>query len=83
MGVDELQDVANELPFLKSAKDKEKMLSVVGALALRRISLDKAADIMKMQRDAFLTLLDMIGVDFSYLAYDCYQRSKNLPKLTK
>lgn len=77
MGIDELQDVANELPFLKSAKDKEKMLSVVGALALRRISLDKAADIMKMQRDAFLTLLDMIGLDFSYLAHDDVEMEKN------
>ena len=70
MGKDELQDVATELPFLKSAKDKEKMLRVVGALALRQVSLDKAAEIIKMQRDAFLTLLDMIGVDFSYLAHD-------------
>lgn len=76
MGIDELQDVANELPFLESAKDKEKMLSVVGALALRRISLNKAASIMKMQREAFLTLLDMVGVDFSYLAHDDVEMEK-------
>lgn len=68
METNELRAVANELPFLRSGKDKEKLLGVVGALALRRISLDKAAEIMGMQREAFLTLLEMIDVDYSYLS---------------
>ena len=67
MEIDELQEVANELPFMKSGKDKEKLLGVAGALILRRISLHKAAQIMGMQRDSFLTLLETVGVDYSYL----------------
>jgi len=67
MEVNELRDVANELPFLKSGEDRERLLGVVGALVLRRISLDRAAEIMGMQRDAFLTLLETMGVDYSYL----------------
>jgi len=67
MEINELREVANELPFLRSGEDREKLLGVVGALVLRRISLDKAAEIMDMQKDAFLTLLETIGVDYSYL----------------
>ena len=67
MQIDELREVANELPFLKSGEDREKLLGVVGALVLRRISLDKAAEIMGMQRDVFLALLETTGVDYSCL----------------
>lgn len=67
METNELQEVANELPFLKSGEDREKLLGVVGALVLRRISLDRGAEIMGMRRDAFLTLLDALGVEYSYL----------------
>lgn len=67
METNELQEVANDLPFLKSGEDREKLLGVVGALVLRRISLDRAAEIMGMRRDAFLTLLDALGVEYSYL----------------
>ena len=67
MGTNELQEVANDLPFLKSGEEREKLLGVVGALVLRRISLERAAEIMGMQRDAFLTLLDALGVEYSYL----------------
>jgi len=63
----ELREVAMDLPFLKSGEDREKLLGVVGALVLRRISLDKAAEIMGMQRERFLTLLETIGVNYSYL----------------
>lgn len=67
MEIDELREVANDLPFLKSGEDREKLLAVVGALVLRRISLGKAAEIMNMQRDALLTLLETVGVGYSYL----------------
>jgi len=63
----ELRAVAMDLPFQKSGEDREKLLGVVGALVLRRISLDKAAEIMGMQRERFLTLLETIGVNYSYL----------------
>ena len=77
MEIDELREVANDLPFLKSGEDREKLLGVVGALVLRRISLDKAAEIMNMQKDAFLTLLETIGVDFSYLEKEDLEAEKS------
>ncbi|HDZ85429.1 MAG TPA: hypothetical protein ENH35_02715 [Candidatus Moranbacteria bacterium] len=77
MEIDELREVANDLPFLKSGQDREKLLGVVGALVLRRISLDKAAEIMNMQKDAFLTLLETIGVDFSYLEKEDLEAEKS------
>ena len=64
---DELFDIVHDLPFLKTTEDKENFLTIVGALALRRISLAKAAEIMNIPRDSFLTLLDVAGVSFSLL----------------
>jgi hypothetical protein len=34
-----LREIANELPFFKTVDDREKLLGVVGALVLRKISL--------------------------------------------
>ena len=42
-------------------------MGVVGALALRQVSLSKAAEIMGMGKEAFLELLDAMRVEFSYL----------------
>ena len=67
MGIAPLREIANELPFLKSTDDREKLLGVVGALVLRRISLDRASQIMGMQRETFLGLLETLGVEYSYL----------------
>ena len=77
MEIDELREVANDLPFLKSGEDREKLLGVVGALVLRRISLDKAAEIMGMRKDAFLTLLETVGVDYSYLEKEDLEAEKS------
>ncbi len=77
MEIDELREVANDLPFLKSGEDREKLLGVVGALVLRRISLDKAAEIMGMQKAAFLTLLETVGVDYSYLKREDLEAEKS------
>jgi len=41
---------------------------VVGALFARVISLRKAAEIMEMDTDVFLNLLDLLGLEFSYLS---------------
>ena len=67
MGIAALQEIVDELPLLKSTEDREKLLGVVGALVLRRISLDRASEIMGMQREAFLGLLGALGVEYSYL----------------
>jgi predicted HTH domain antitoxin len=67
MEISELREVANDLPFLKTGEEREKLLGVVGALVLRRISLARAAEIMGMQREALQTILDALAVNYSFL----------------
>jgi predicted HTH domain antitoxin len=62
-----LKKIANELPFFKTVDDREKLLSVIGALVLRKISLSKASEIMGMERERFLGLLDAMKLEYSYL----------------
>jgi predicted HTH domain antitoxin len=62
-----LKEIASGLPFFKTLNEREKLLGVVGALALRQVSLSKAAEIMGMGKDGFLELLDAMRVEFSYL----------------
>jgi len=65
MGVSPLREIANELRFLKAVDDREKLLGVVGALVLRKISLAKASEIMGMERERFLGLLDAMNLEYS------------------
>lgn len=67
MEITPLEEIAAELPLLKSIEERGKLLSVVGALVLRRISLDKASEIMDMQKESFLGLLDALGLEYSYM----------------
>jgi predicted HTH domain antitoxin len=67
MNVSPLKEIANELPFFKTVDDREKLLGVIGALVLRKISLSKASEIMGMERDRFLGLLDAMKLEYSYL----------------
>lgn len=62
-----LKEIARGLPFFKTVNEREKLLGVVSALALRQVSLSKAAEIMGMGKEAFLELLDAMRVEFSYL----------------
>lgn len=67
MDVSPLREIANELPFFKTVDDREKLLGVIGALVLRKISLGKASEIMGMERERFLGLLDAMKLEYSYL----------------
>ena len=67
MELSPLKEIASELPFFKTVNEREILLGVVGALVLRQISLNKAAEIMGMGKEAFLELLDAMRVEFSYL----------------
>jgi len=62
-----LKEIASELPFFKTVGDREKLLGVIGALVLRKISLSKASEIMGMERERFLGLLDAMKLEYSYL----------------
>ena len=67
MELSPLKEIASALPFFKTVNEREKLLGVVGALALRQVSLSKAAEIMGMEKEAFFELLDAMRVEFSYL----------------
>jgi len=54
MEISPLKEIASELPFFKTVNERGKLLGVVGALALRQVSLSKAAEIMGMGRKLFL-----------------------------
>jgi len=58
-------------------EQKEKFIFVVGALASRLISLDKAAEIMEMEPEILLNILDMMGIDFSDLTPEDIAMEKN------
>jgi hypothetical protein len=62
-----LREVAGGLPFFKTLDEREKLLGVVGALALQHVSPSKAAEIMGMGNEASLELLDTMKVELSYL----------------
>ncbi|MCD4674709.1 MAG: hypothetical protein K8S18_01775 [Desulfobacula sp.] len=62
-----MREIANELPFFKTADDREKLLGVIGALVLRKISFSKASEIMGMEKERFLGLLDGMKLGYSYL----------------
>jgi hypothetical protein len=62
-----LKEIASGLPFFKTVNEREILLGVVGALALRQVSLSKAAEVMGMGKEAFLELLDAMRVEYSYL----------------
>ncbi|MFN6560499.1 MAG: hypothetical protein RMY28_011900 [Nostoc sp. ChiSLP01] len=64
---EELRSVASEIQLFNNIEQKETFLFVIGALFSRVISLKKAAELMEIEPDVFLELLDLMGLEFSYL----------------
>ncbi|MEA5582771.1 hypothetical protein VB620_15655 [Nodularia harveyana UHCC-0300] len=62
-----LRNVASEIQLFNDIDQKETFLFVLGALFSRLISLRKAAEIMEIELDTFVELLDLMGLEFSYL----------------
>ncbi|GAB4187827.1 MAG: hypothetical protein Fur006_27940 [Coleofasciculaceae cyanobacterium] len=62
-----LRRVASEIQLFNDIEQKETFLFVLGALFSRIISLKKAAEIMEMEPETFLELLELMGLEFSYL----------------
>lgn len=59
--------VALEIPLIEQ---KEQFLFVLCALVTRLISLQKAAEIMVIEPDMFIKILELMGIEFSYLCED-------------
>jgi predicted HTH domain antitoxin len=62
-----LRNVASEIQLFNDIEQKETFLFVLGALFSRIISVRKAAEIMEIELDTFVELLDLMGLEFSYL----------------
>ncbi|MBW4497779.1 MAG: hypothetical protein KME26_32895 [Oscillatoria princeps RMCB-10] len=63
-----VKGIASEIQIFASREQKERFLFVLGALVARVISLKKAAEVMEVEPEFFLKLLEIMGVDFSYLS---------------
>lgn len=63
-----LRSVASEIQLFNDIEQKETFLFVLGALFSRVISLKKAAEIMDVEPDTFVNILDLMGLEFSYLS---------------
>lgn len=61
------ESILSQVPFFKTLQEKEIFINVVGALSIKIISLNKACELLKMNKDTLLQLLDTIGFDYSYL----------------
>ncbi|MEA5620741.1 hypothetical protein VB711_23285 [Cronbergia sp. UHCC 0137] len=64
------KEIASQVQLFQSIEQKETFIFVLGALTSRLISLHKAAEIMEMDTEIFLKILELMGIDFSYLAVE-------------
>lgn len=71
------RSIASEVQLFKDIEQKEKFLFVLGALFSRVISLKKASEIMEIEPEVFLELLDLMGLEFSYLSQQDVALEKN------
>ena len=66
-----IQSISSQIPIFQSPDQKETtFLFIVGALCTRLIGLKNAAEIMEMEPTTFLNVLDLLGIEFSYLVDD-------------
>jgi predicted HTH domain antitoxin len=61
------KEIASEVKLFQNIDQKESFLFILGALVSRVISLKKAAEIMQMEPEVFWQILDLMGIEFSYL----------------
>jgi predicted HTH domain antitoxin len=64
------KEIASQVQLFQSIEQKERFIFVLGALTSRLISLHKASEIMEMDTEVFLKILELMGIDFSYLTVE-------------
>ncbi len=64
------EEIASNVQIFPDLEQKERFLFVVGALVSRVISLKKAAEMMELEVEVLLQLLELMGIEFSYLTDD-------------
>jgi hypothetical protein len=62
------QNIAVEVQFFNTLEQKENFLFILGTLMMRLVSLQKASEILNIEPDAFLKVLDLMNIEFSFLA---------------
>ncbi|NEP83182.1 MAG: hypothetical protein F6K39_36595 [Okeania sp. SIO3B3] len=72
----DVKNIAAALPIFVEPEQKEKFLFVLGALITRLISLRKGAEIMGIDAEELLQILDLLGIEFSYLSSEDIEQEK-------
>ena len=75
-----LTSVVDEFPLFKGREEKERFLLVLGLLASRTITLEKAAEVLGMSRLEFSAVLRTIGFKYSYLDEEEVQKEVDAGK---
>ncbi|QQE66243.1 hypothetical protein GFS31_29410 [Leptolyngbya sp. BL0902] len=71
------QNIASEVQRFQIIDQKENFLFLIGALLARVISLKKASEVMQLEPSEFLKILDLMGIEFSYLSEKDIEMEKN------
>ncbi|KYC43207.1 hypothetical protein WA1_14015 [Scytonema hofmannii PCC 7110] len=71
------QGIASELTIFPNLEEKKNFLFILGALSARIISLRKAAEIMELDTEVLLKLLEIAGIEFSYLLPEDVEIERN------
>jgi hypothetical protein len=71
------QNIAAEVQFFNTLEQKENFLFILGALMMRLVSLQKASENLNLEPKALLQILDLMGIDFSYLTENDIAAEKN------
>lgn len=64
------ETIASEVQLFQSVEQKENFLFLLGALLARVITLKKAAEVLQLEPAELLKILDLMGIEFSYLSED-------------
>ena len=65
-----LKGIASEIQIFQNIEQKENFLFILGALVSRVISLNKATEVMEMEPEVFIKILELMGIEFSYLSQE-------------
>jgi predicted HTH domain antitoxin len=71
------QTIASEVQLFQTIDQKENFLFLIGALLARVISLKRASEIMQLEPSEFLKILDLMGIEFSYLSEEDIELEKS------
>jgi predicted HTH domain antitoxin len=77
MSQETLQQIAAEVQLFNTLEQKENFLFLLGALTARLISLKKAAEILNLDPEILTKILELMGIDFSYLTEADIAREKS------